>query len=156
MVQLHILLCCVVSGFAAIDLCFDSLILFDPYGCPLSNVQQVQTYYRRTRDTYIVEIISAIILFLALSLFRCAYLRRAPRDLLGLIAFLSIVPYYVFVMEPAEDACLGSRSSSLPEDQIRAGLFKVGIGHTLILVVCVFLSALELEWKIDDQKLKKS
>jgi hypothetical protein len=155
MVHVHVLLLCVLMGFAGVDLCFDSLILFDHLNCPIEKFHQVQQYYQRTRATYIVPLITTMIVVLAVSLVRCAVFRGWTKDYISLVAFLSLLPYYLFVMEPAEDACLGHNSASISEPELRDGLFKVGVGHILIIVIGTIMCLLDLEWKIESPKKKK-
>lgn len=155
MVQLHILLTCVLCGFSGVDLCFDSLILMDPYGSPLSAVQQVQNYYNRTRHTAIVPLITAILVLSGVSLIRCVLIRRAIRDYIALILFACLLPYFLIYMEPAEDACLGD-NVNLSELELRNGLYLVGIGHCAVIVVGTIIMFLEVDWTIEsNDKIKK-
>lgn len=155
MVHAHVLMVCVLMGFSGVDLCFDSLVLFDHLNCPMENVQQVLNYYHRTRATPIVPLITVFIVLMAISLLRCVFLRKWTRDYVSLVAFLTLLPYYIFVMEPAEDACLGNHAAELSELQLRDGLFKVGLGHVLIIGVGAIVTLSELEFSFGDDKKKK-
>jgi hypothetical protein len=160
MAHIHVLLLCCLIGMASVDLCFDSLVLFDHKNCPISNIHQVQTYNRRTRATYIVHVITSMIGLLAISLIRCVLFRRTIKDFLSFGFFLTLLPYYLFIMEPAEDSCLGIHAKKLSEAELRDGLFKVGVGHVLIIVIGTIIGLLEVEWETDSKKdtktLKKS
>jgi hypothetical protein len=145
MAHIHILFCCILIGFAGVDLCFDSLILFDPYACPIENVHQIQRYYQRTRSTYIVQFIIFSIVIITISLLRCLIYRHAFKDYIALIIFVCLAPYYIFIMEPAEDACI-TDDGHLSEYEVRDGLYKVGIGHILIIIASSIIALLDLEW----------
>jgi hypothetical protein len=147
MAHIHIFLCCILIGFAGVDLCFDSLILFDPYHAPIENVYQIQHYYQRTRSTYIVQFIIFCIITITLSLLHCLIYRCAKKDIIALVLFLCLAPYYIFIMEPAEDSCI-TEGSHLSEYEIRDGLYKVGIGHILIIIASSIIALLDLEWSL--------
>lgn len=149
MVQLHIILCCILIGFSGVDLCFDSLILFQPYTCSFNYFIQIQNYYKRTRSTYIVQFITLSIILLAISLIRCLIYRHNYKDIISFILFILFVPYYIFIMEPAEDSCINNENNNLSEYEIRDGLFKVGIGHVIIIIIASIVVLLDLEWKIE-------
>jgi hypothetical protein len=152
MVHLHILLCCFLIGCASVDLCFDSLILFNTYSSnidALEAIQQVQHYYQRTRVTFIVSVIQLSIVGIAISLSHCLIYRRYLKDRIALLLFLCIVPYYIFVMEPAEDRCIhDGNPHNLSEEEVRDGLYKVGLGHVIIVITASIIVLLDLEWQI--------
>lgn len=152
MAHLHILLCCFLIGCASVDLCFDSLILFNSFSSEsdaLQAIGQVQNYYQRTRVTFIVPIIQLSIIGISISLFHCLLYRRYWKDIIALFLFLCLVPYYIFVMEPAEDSCIGNDNPhNLSNTEIRDGLYKVGIGHVIIVIAASVIVLCDLEWQI--------
>jgi hypothetical protein len=153
MAQIHTLLVCILMGICGVDLCFDSLILFDPTNAPLENFHQIQRYYRRNGDTYIGIVVICMIALVAISLIRCAVFRGWKKDYISLLAFLVLFPYYIFVMIPVGDKCLG-RNPSASEVELREGLFKFGMGHVLIITIGTIVCFLDLEWKLEDPKKK--
>jgi hypothetical protein len=154
MAHLHILLCCFLIGCASVDLCFDSLILFNSSSSvsdALEAITQVQNYYQRTRVTLIVPIIQLSIIGISISLFHCLLYRRCWKDIIALLLFLCLVPYYIFVMEPAEDRCIHDSDDNphhLSQTEIIDGLYKVGLGHVIIVIAATIIVLLDLEWQI--------
>src|SRR6187551_1534544 len=73
MARLHVLLGCVLIGFCAIDLCFDSIVLLD---YEKGDVETILRYYKRTRATRIVQVVQGLLGLTLLSIlhsliFRC-------------------------------------------------------------------------------------
>jgi len=147
MVQLHVLLACVLTGLCCVDLGFDTLILTD-YNAPMEKVKQIQAFYGRTRNTYIVQVITVMLGLLGLSLGRAVIFRRERRDVAALLAMLALLPYYVLFMEPAEDACIGANAHKLSEAELRHGFFLIGIGHIATIIVASGIALLEMEWSL--------
>lgn len=113
---------------------------------PKKKVKQVQGYYGRTRDTYIVHAIVVMLAVLAISLGRAVIFRRARRDVVAVVALLLMLPYFVLVMEPAEDACVGPKADTMSEADVRQGLFFVGVGHILLIIVGGAIALMEVDW----------
>lgn len=152
--RLHVLLTCVLMGFSGVDLCFDSLVLRNYAHAPEADVLAVQGYYARTRDTYIVQVVTALLACTAISLLVSVALQRKTRDLLALAALTCLLPYFLLYMEPAEDRCVGLHAGDVPLDELRQGFVYIGIGHCLVVLVGSVMALLELElpWSVKAKK----
>lgn len=157
MSHLHIFLCCILIGFASIDLLFDSIIFKEYNNITIENIKQIQFYYSRTRSTIIVNIITIFIILIFISLLRCLILRNKLKDKITLLLFLLFLPYYIFIMEPVEDNCIKNinENNNLNKDEIIISLLKVGIGHVIIVIIASIVVLLDLEWKIEPEVKKK-
>ena len=141
---LHVAILTMMCGLAAIDLCFDSLLLTNND----SDLLTIRGYYGRTRATPLVQILTALIVCAAVSLIRVLYLRRARRDILSFLFLLALLPYFTFVMEPVEDACVAPLPAAVPASSLRSGFQLVGIGHVLLIAYTVPFILLDIDWAI--------
>ena len=86
--QLHVLLGCILLGFASIDLCFDSVVLFDYEN---GDINIIKSYYERTRSTSIVIVIKIMIALMGASILRCVVSRGEKKDYIALFLAVCLV-----------------------------------------------------------------
>ncbi len=143
--RLHGVIGCITLGIIVVDLTFDSLLLKNSDAA----LRDLQTYYAVVRSSHTVHVITALNVLSAVSLVSSLVYRRSKADVLSAVGLGLLLPFFMFVMEPIENACISRPPITA---QTRHDHTVVAIGHIAIGVVIVLLTVLQTDWSFGRER----
>ncbi len=143
--RVHTAIFLMLAGVVIIDLTFDSLLLKNTD----EGLLGIQAYYAHARSSPVVPVITILNAFGVLALVLSLVYRRSRHDLFSLVGMLLMLPYFMFVMEPIEDACITAKGLLLPSAaHWRHNFQLVAAGHIAIFVFILTLALLDIDWSL--------
>jgi hypothetical protein len=139
--RVHAVICVLVLGIVVVDLTFDSLLLKNTDEA----LRQLQSYYAVVRVTPTVHIITALNGLAGISLLAAVIYRRSKADIITLIGFALMTPFFMFIMEPIENACIGRPPVTA---QLRHDLTIVALGHVAIALFLILVTLMQTDWTL--------
>ncbi len=143
--RIHNFIAIMLAGLVMVDLCFDSLLLKNTD----EGLLGIQAYYAHVRSSPLVPVVTAVNGLATVALVLSLIFRRSKRDLFALAGNLVIMPYFMIVMEPIEDACMAAKGLLLPSAQHWRHNFQlVAAGHLGIFLFLIVAGLWEVDWSL--------